>query len=201
MTTNNSQNSIFTNNSDGFLLGGGTTSRSLTVTSGNLTLSGGGSNTYTFPAATDTLVGRASTDTLTNKTITDSSNSIGGAALSGLYRFNTQAITTNTTQTGAIIKEGWSYINPSSGSTGSVAITFPTAFPNSVVQLQFGTLGFKSSPAPTVITDFNTPIGGETLGWSASSISISGFTINGYKTSAFSSSNSYYGMWWRATGT
>lgn len=70
MSTNNSINSGFDNNSDGFDIYGGTTPRKLTVTAGDLTLSSGGANTYTFPASTDTLVGRASTDTLTNKTIT-----------------------------------------------------------------------------------------------------------------------------------
>jgi len=69
--TNNSQNSTFSNAADGFSLAGGTTPRTLTLTAGNVTLSSGGANTYTMPAATDTLVGRASTDTLTNKTLTD----------------------------------------------------------------------------------------------------------------------------------
>jgi len=36
---------------------------------GTVTITGSGSNTYTMPSATDTLVGRASTDTLTNKTL------------------------------------------------------------------------------------------------------------------------------------
>lgn len=67
MTTNNSSDQQFANNSDGFGLGGGTTVRTLTVTGANITLTGSGTNVYTFPAATDTLVGRASTDTLTNK--------------------------------------------------------------------------------------------------------------------------------------
>lgn len=70
MATNNSENSQFANNSDGFGLGGGTTARTLTVTGANMTLTGSGTNVFTFPAATDTLVGRASTDTLTNKTLT-----------------------------------------------------------------------------------------------------------------------------------
>lgn len=69
MATNNSANQDFTNNSDGFVLGGGTTERKLTVTGGNVTLTGSGTNVYTLPAATDTLIGRASTDALTNKTI------------------------------------------------------------------------------------------------------------------------------------
>jgi hypothetical protein len=70
MATNNSENSQFLNNADGFALGGGTTARTLTLTGGNATVTASGSNVYTMPAATDTLVGRASTDTLTNKTLT-----------------------------------------------------------------------------------------------------------------------------------
>lgn len=86
--TNNSSNQKFTNNSDGFTLGGGTTERDLTLTSGSITLDGGGSNTYTFPASTDTLVGRASGDTLTNKTITDTSNLISYQTFTNPYKFS-----------------------------------------------------------------------------------------------------------------
>lgn len=75
MATNNSQNSQFANNADGYTLGGGTTPRNLTVTGGNVTLTGAGSNTYTMPSSSDTLVGRASVDTLTNKDLTSSTNS------------------------------------------------------------------------------------------------------------------------------
>jgi len=89
MSTNNSQNSQYANNADGFTLGGGTTARSLTVTGGNVTVTGSGSNTYTMPAATDTLVGRASTDTLTNKTMTSSTNSVGPAARTGGFFIGT----------------------------------------------------------------------------------------------------------------
>lgn len=138
---------------------------------------------------------------LTNKTITDSSNSIGGAALNGLYRQNTQADTTNTVQTGIIFKDGWGYFSAASGNTASKAVTFPTAFPNSIVNIEFALLGFKGTTAPTVITDFNTAINGEVLNLSATSISLSGLTINGYKTVAFSGTTNFYGFWWRALGT
>lgn len=70
MVTINPASQIYVNNADGFTLGGGTTERDLIVTGANITLTGSGTNAYTFPASADTLVGRASTDTLTNKTIT-----------------------------------------------------------------------------------------------------------------------------------
>ena len=84
MATNNSNNNEFTNNADGFTLAGGTTKRELTLTGTDITLTGSGSNTYTYPSATDTLVGRASTDTLTNKTIdaNGTGNSISNIDLS-----------------------------------------------------------------------------------------------------------------------
>jgi len=87
MATNNSNNNQFTNNADGFSLAGGTTARTLSLTAGNVSLSAGGSNTYTMPAATDTLVGRASTDTLTNKTITSTTNSVSYATFTNPYKF------------------------------------------------------------------------------------------------------------------
>ena len=68
--TNSAINLGITVNTDGYSLAGGTTSRSLTVSGGNVALAGSGANTYTFPASTDTLVGLAATQTLTNKTVT-----------------------------------------------------------------------------------------------------------------------------------
>lgn len=99
MATNNSQNSQYANNADGFTLGGGTTSRSLTVTGGNVTVTGSGSNTYTMPAASDTLVGRASTDTLTNKSISGSNNTVSNLPTSALILGGSQADYIATSQT------------------------------------------------------------------------------------------------------
>lgn len=70
MAKRNSANQDFTNNADGWDQSGGTTSRKLTVTGADVAITGSGTNTYTFPSAADTLVGRASTDTLTNKRVT-----------------------------------------------------------------------------------------------------------------------------------
>ena len=80
MPLQNSSNQKFTNNADGFVLGGGTTQRNLTVSGANVTLTGSGSNTHTLPASSDTLVGRASTDALTNKIIDANNNTITNIA-------------------------------------------------------------------------------------------------------------------------
>jgi hypothetical protein len=52
---NNAADQKFVNNADGFLVGGGTTERDLTVTGGNITITGANANTYTFPTSTSTL--------------------------------------------------------------------------------------------------------------------------------------------------
>lgn len=109
-----------------------------------------------------------------------------------------QDITTNST---VALKEqsGWTYINPSSGTTASTTITFPTAF-TSIRSLEFGVLGAKTSTAPTAVTDTSTSIGGEIILLSSTSASTSGFTLNAYKNPAYSSSSTYYLFWWRAKG-
>lgn len=97
MATNNSQNSQFANNADGYTLGGGTTSRNLTVTGGNVTLTGAGSNTYTMPSSSDTLVGRASSDTLTNKDLTSSTNTFPNGMVVQVVNSTASAVATGTT--------------------------------------------------------------------------------------------------------
>jgi len=69
MPTQNASNQSFSNQADGFTIGGGTTQRNLTVTGGSPTLSDSGNNTYTLPGSTDTLASLSATQTLTNKTI------------------------------------------------------------------------------------------------------------------------------------
>ena len=95
----------YSNESDGFKLGGGTTVRTLTFTGADMTMTGSGTNVFTFPSATDTLVGLTSTDTLTNKTLTDATNSFRAASLTtdGTVELATTAeINTGTDSTRAI---------------------------------------------------------------------------------------------------
>jgi hypothetical protein len=53
----NSSNQSYKNNADGWELSGGTTPRKLTTTGGDVSVTGAGSNTYTFPPVTTTLQG------------------------------------------------------------------------------------------------------------------------------------------------
>jgi len=75
MTKRNVFNSDFTYNADGFDITAGTTSRCLSVIGGNVTLSGGGNYSYTFPAADSTLYGTTVTPiTATNISATSLSS-------------------------------------------------------------------------------------------------------------------------------
>lgn len=63
MAKNSAVNLDITVNADGFDISGGTTVRKFSVTGSDVTLTGSGSNTHTFPSASDTLLGRLDVDT------------------------------------------------------------------------------------------------------------------------------------------
>ena len=192
MAKSSAVNLDITPNADGYSIAGGTTSRTLTLTAGNVTLSAGGSNTYTMPSATDTLVGRASTDTLTNKSIDGSTNTI-----TNIYLLKRQDNTSNSTPTYLKIQTGWGFIL-GSGSSGVMtkAVTFPTSFTNAPV-IYMTYLNTKSGSDPASITEFTS--GAEDVTVSSTSISTSGFTARMYKPSAFTNT-SRFGYSWVAIG-
>lgn len=92
MPTQNASNQEYTNNADGFTLSGGTTKRDLIVTGADITLTGSGSNTYTYPSSSDTLVGRTSTDTLTNKWVQSRVTSISSSGTPTINTDNCDAV-------------------------------------------------------------------------------------------------------------
>lgn len=116
MAKNSAVNLDITPNADGYSIAGGTTPRTLTITAGNLTLSSGGANTYTFPAATGTLVSRDSTDTLTNKTIAGSTNSVSYNTFTNPYKFSAYRATNYSSGNGAFAKVPFDTENFDTGS-------------------------------------------------------------------------------------
>lgn len=70
MATQNSTNTKVTNNADGFDLAGGTTPRKITVTSGDVTVTGGGSAVITFPSVTSQVLGTVLVATLASDATT-----------------------------------------------------------------------------------------------------------------------------------
>jgi hypothetical protein len=147
MATNNSSNQQFTDNTDGFSIGGGTTSRSLSVTSGNVSVTGGGSNTYYFPINSDTLMGLASTDTVTGvKTFTSKINA--AASTTTAASLNIPAGTAPTTPLAGDIYYANSHLYAYIGST---------AFPLDVVSLSTqvtGTLPIANGGTGSVTQNF-----------------------------------------------
>lgn len=176
MATNNSQNSQFANNADGYTLGGGTTSRNLTVTGANITLTGSGSNTYTMPSATDTLVGRASTDVLTNKDLTSSTNSFPSTTL-GYAQITSNFTTTSSSATQVtglsitvIIPSGgrrvrvtvWSdYVdNATSGVFVTTSLWQGTVGSGTQLARNEPELGSNSRQVPVIVSSVTTPSAG-----------------------------------------
>ncbi len=86
----NSAGQDYTNNSDGFVLGGGTTQRDLTLSGGNVTISASGSATTIFPSTGGTLVTQVDLATKQNRriiTITSGSATMGSTALTDYAYF------------------------------------------------------------------------------------------------------------------
>ena len=84
----NSGNQDYTNNADGFDISGGTTARKLTLTSGDISITGGGSFTHTFPSRTTTLLGTPSAPSVVSVGSSFSSTTVPTATLPGTHAAN-----------------------------------------------------------------------------------------------------------------
>jgi hypothetical protein len=130
-----------TNNADGAQISGGTTARILKWLGAAVTLTGSGTNVYTFPAATDTLAGLGTAQTFTaTQTVADLKL---GTAGNGLYVKEG----TNATMGTATLASG----------TATVSTTKVTANSRIFLTIQGGTLtnvGFLYVSARTAGTSF-----------------------------------------------
>jgi hypothetical protein len=111
MAKQNSVNLDITNNADGFSIAGGSTSRTLGVSGGDITLVGSGSATLTFPTTSTTIAGLGITQTFTVLQQFSGGISASGATFSGnIYAPN--IVTSVNGITGAVesivdFKRGW----------------------------------------------------------------------------------------------
>lgn len=120
----------------------------------------------------------------------------------------TKQNTTDATTPGIIVQTGWGFVVGDSTNTGiQKAITFPTAFPNSIISVVISVVGGKNTATPTAITDFTqelyTTMGNEDVAMIALGLSKSGFAARfwfGGAASGFTNAESV-GFSWIAYGT
>jgi cytoskeletal protein CcmA (bactofilin family) len=171
METQNSINSTFANNADGFSHSGGVTPRALTVTGADITLTGSGANTYTFPSATDTLAGHL--DKLSVFAATTSAELAGvisDETGTGVLMFNNSptivddlTIGTAGTSTGSLLMKGTTsgtVTITTAAEAGTYTLTLPTSDGDASQVLQTdgsGVLSWAtvSAGTPTAITVAN----------------------------------------------
>ena len=91
----NSVNLDITNNTDGFDISGGTTSRKLSVTGGDVTLSGSGSATITFPTTSTTVAGLGIAQAFTATQSFSGGISVTGATFNSRANFAAGLTTAN----------------------------------------------------------------------------------------------------------
>lgn len=117
---NNAINLEVSNNADGFEVGGGSIKRVLGVTGGNVTITGGGAYTYTFPSASGTLALTTDIPTLTSKFIVQGTSDAKLSAAQFLGALAT-GLVKNTTTTGvlSIATAGTDYVAPNAAITGA----------------------------------------------------------------------------------
>lgn len=123
MATQNSTNLTVTNNADGFDIAGGTTVRKITVTGGDISMTGTGAAVITFPTTSGTLATLAGTEALTNKTtINTLTIGLGGGAISSNTAVGLSALAGANTGAGNNVAVGLAALLTNTSGTDNMAI-------------------------------------------------------------------------------
>lgn len=111
----NSTDQDYTNNADGWTLGGGTTERKLIVTGADITLTGSGTNVYTFPGGTATLAR------------TDAAQTFTGTQTTSLVVQTPETITVSSNAGTADVNNGFQNFTNSSAAAMTITLTTTSA--------------------------------------------------------------------------
>jgi cytoskeletal protein CcmA (bactofilin family) len=157
MAKQSSVNLDITNNADGFDISGGTTSRKLTVTGGDVTLSGTGNATITFPTTSTTLAGLDIAQTFTATQSFAAGFTSSGATFSGNIVANNIVNSVNSA-TGAVSVTGsGAILTTVSGTTttfgarlASASATGVASFNNEFTVSAVGAVGLTSNYVKSV---------------------------------------------------